>query len=68
MKNKLHKSSTEKMLFGVCGGIAEFLEEKNISVDVSVIRIIWALLAFFYGTGILVYLVFAFVLPYGEDD
>ena len=68
MKNKLHKSSTEKMLFGVCAGLAEFLEEKNISVDVSVIRIIWALLSFFYGAGVLVYLVFAFVLPYGEDD
>ena len=67
MKNKLHKSSTEKMLFGVCGGLAEFLEGKNISIDVSVIRIIWALLAFFYGTGVLVYLVFAFVLPYDEE-
>ena len=68
MKNKLHKSSTEKMLFGVCGGLAENKKKKNISIDVSVIRIIWALLAFFYGTGVLVYLVFAFVLPYGEDD
>ena len=67
MKNKLHKSSTEKMLFGVCGGLAEFLEEKNISVDVSVIRIIWALLSCFYGVGILVYFVFAFVLPYDEE-
>ena len=67
MKNKLHKSSTEKMFFGVCGGLAELLEANNINVDVSVIRIIWALLAFFYGTGILVYLVFAFVLPYDEE-
>ena len=67
MKNKLHKSSTEKMFFGVCGGLAEFLEEKNISVDVSVIRIIWALLSCFYGAGVLVYFVFAFVLPYDEE-
>ena len=67
MKNKLHKSSTEKMLFGVCGGLAEFLEEKNISVDVSVIRIIWALLSCFYGAGVLVYFGFAFVLPYDEE-
>ena len=67
MKNKLHKSSTEKMLFGVCGGLAEFLEEKNISVDVSVIRIIWALLSCFYGAGVLVYFVFAFILPYDEE-
>ena len=55
------------MLFGVCGGLAEFLEEKNISVDVSVIRIIWALLSCFYGVGVLVYFVFAFVLPYDEE-
>ena len=68
MKNKLHKSSTEKMLFGVCGGLAELLEANNINIDVSVIRIIWALLSCFYGVGVLVYFVFAFVLPYGEDD
>ena len=68
MKNKLHKSSTEKMFFGVCGGLAELLEANNINIDVSVIRIIWALLSCFYGVGVLVYLVFAFVLPYGEDD
>lgn len=67
MKNKLHKSSTEKMFFGVCGGLAEFLEANNINIDVSVIRIIWALLAFFYGAGVLVYFVFAFVLPYDEE-
>lgn len=67
MKNKLHKSSTEKMLFGVCGGLAELLEANNINVDVSVIRIIWALLSCFYGVGVLVYFVFAFVLPYDEE-
>ena len=68
MKNKLHKSNTEKMFFGVCGGLAELLEANNINIDVSVIRIIWALLSCFYGVGVLVYFVFAFVLPYGEDD
>ena len=67
MKNKLHKSSTEKMLFGVCGGLAELLEANNINIDVSVIRIIWALLSCFYGVGVLVYFVFAFVLPYDEE-
>ena len=67
MKNKLHKSSTEKMFFGVCGGLAELLEANNINIDVSVIRIIWALLAFFYGFGVLVYFIFAFVLPYDEE-
>ena len=67
MKNKLHKSSTEKMLFGVCGGLAELLEASNINIDVSVIRIIWALLSCFYGAGVLVYFVFAFVLPYDEE-
>ena len=55
------------MFFGVCGGLAELLEANNINIDVSVIRIIWALLAFFYGAGVLVYFVFAFVLPYDEE-
>ena len=68
MKNKLHKSNTEKMFFVFFVGLAELLEANNIKIDVSVIRIIWALLSCFYGVGDLVHFVFAFVLPYGEDD
>jgi phage shock protein PspC (stress-responsive transcriptional regulator) len=39
------------MVGGVCGGLAEYL-----GVDVTVVRIIWALFALFGGTGLVAYL------------
>ena len=55
---RLHKSSTDKKISGVCGGLAEYL-----GCDPTIIRIAWALLAFGWGTGILLYFICAFVLP-----
>ena len=36
MKRKLYKSSKNKKLAGVCGGLAEYL-----NIDVTVVRLIW---------------------------
>ena len=55
---RIHKSARDKKLAGVCGGIAEWL-----GVDPTIIRIVWAVLAFGWGTGVLAYLVCAVVLP-----
>ena len=55
---RIHKSATDKKISGVCAGIAEWL-----GVDPTIIRIVWALLAFGWGTGVLLYLICAFVLP-----
>lgn len=55
---KLYKIEQGKKLCGVCGGIAEYLK-----MDPTVIRLIWALVALFWGTGILLYIVAAFILP-----
>lgn len=54
----IHKSARDKKIAGVCGGIAEWL-----GVDPTVIRIAWAVLACGWGTGVLLYLICAFVLP-----
>ena len=59
---KLYKIEQGKKLCGVCGGIAEYLK-----IDPTVIRLIWALVAVFYGTGILLYLVTALILPNKSD-
>ena len=59
---RLHKSTKDKKLAGVCGGIAEYL-----GVDPTIIRLAWALLAFGWGTGVLAYIVCAFVLPEGDE-
>ena len=55
---RLHKSAKDKKIAGVCGGLAEYL-----GCDPTWIRIAWAVLAFGWGTGILLYFICAFVLP-----
>jgi len=55
---RIHKSARDKKICGVCGGIAEWL-----GCDPTIIRIAWALLAFGWGTGVLLYFICAFVLP-----
>ena len=58
MKRKLYKSSKNKKLAGVCGGLAEYL-----NIDVTVVRPIWAILSLFYGSGIIIYIICALVIP-----
>ena len=55
---RLHKSNSDKKIAGVCSGIAEYL-----GVDPTVIRLVWALLVFGWGSGVLAYIVCALVLP-----
>lgn len=62
MKKRLYRSTTDKKLFGVCGGLAEYF-----GIDPVIIRVIWAALVLFWGTGLLLYLIFAFVLPKDTD-
>ena len=55
---KLYRSSTNKKLFGVCGGLAEYFD-----VDPTVVRIIYLLLLLGAGVGLLAYLICALVMP-----
>ena len=54
---KLYKSLKDRKIAGVCGGIAEYL-----NIDSNVIRIIWVIFAFGFGTGILAYIICALIL------
>jgi phage shock protein PspC (stress-responsive transcriptional regulator) len=47
-----------KKLFGVCSGLANYLD-----VDPTVIRLLFVLAAIMFGTGILLYIILAFVMP-----
>ncbi len=59
MQNKkLTKSRNDRKLCGVCGGFAEYL-----NLDPTVIRLIWVLLVFFAGTGVLAYIIAALIMP-----
>mgnify|MGYP005769892559 FL=1 len=46
------------MLCGVCGGIAEYF-----NIDPSIVRLVWAALVIMGGTGILLYITPATILP-----
>jgi len=55
---KLYRSQKQKIVAGVCGGIAEYFE-----IDPVLIRLIWIVLIVFGGTGILAYLIAWIVIP-----
>ena len=57
MEKRLYRIQEGAKLAGVCGGIAEYL-----NIDPTVVRLIWALIGL-TGTGILAYIVAAFVMP-----
>lgn len=56
--NRLYRSTRNRKIAGICGGIGEYL-----NVDPSLIRIIWLLITFAFGVGILLYLICWIVLP-----
>jgi|SRR5450432_2535062 phage shock protein PspC (stress-responsive transcriptional regulator) len=55
---RLVRSSTDKKIGGVCGGLADYFD-----TDATIIRICWLLAILFAGTGLLVYLVLWIALP-----
>ena len=55
---RLTRSSVDKKIFGVCGGIAEYF-----NIDPVVIRLLWVLAVFCFGTGILAYIIAALIMP-----
>ena len=63
MKKRLYCSKTDKKLCGVCAGVADYF-----GIDPTIVRVIWALLAFFYGTSILLYVIMALVVPEQPDS
>jgi phage shock protein PspC (stress-responsive transcriptional regulator) len=61
MGTRLYRSRDDRMIAGVAGGVADYFQ-----LDPSLVRIVWALLAFAGGFGILLYIVMAIVVP--EED
>ncbi|MBQ6160197.1 MAG: PspC domain-containing protein [Oscillospiraceae bacterium] len=57
MEKKLRKSQN-RVLSGVCGGVAEYLE-----VDPTVVRMIWVGATLLGGCGVLLYIAGAILMP-----
>jgi len=59
----LRRSRRHKVIAGVCGGIAE-----HFGWDISLVRVIWLLVAIFGGGGFLAYLICWIVIPLEEEQ
>ena len=55
---RLYRSKKDKIIGGVCGGIGEYF-----NIDPVIIRLLWSLLIFVGGSGILAYLVAWLIIP-----
>ena len=55
---KLCKSQTDKKIAGVCGGVAEYF-----GVDSTVVGLIWAACSVFFGSGLILYIIAALIMP-----
>jgi phage shock protein C len=55
---RLFKSRTDRMIDGVCGGVAEYF-----ALDPTLVRIVWVLLTFLGGSGILLYIAGMIIIP-----
>ena len=58
MNKKLYRSTKDKVLAGVCGGLGEYFD-----VDPTLVRLACGLLCLYAGTGLLAYVVAACIIP-----
>lgn len=55
---RLYRSQTNRVLAGICGGFAEYL-----NLDPTLVRVLWIFLTIFGGSGIILYIIAYFVIP-----
>lgn len=60
---KLCRSTKDKKLAGVCGGIAEYF-----GIDSTIIRLAFILSFFLWGIGFLAYIISAIVMPQSSNE
>ncbi|HEX5493499.1 MAG TPA: PspC domain-containing protein [Mycobacteriales bacterium] len=62
-EKQLRRSKSERMLFGVCGGVGQYL-----GVDANILRVGVAILTVIGGSGIALYLIGALLIPEEGED
>lgn len=55
---KLYRTEDNKMLAGVCGGVAEYF-----NLDPTLVRVLWVAVSLFAGAGVILYIVMAIIVP-----
>ena len=62
MKKQLMRSGHDKKIAGVCVGVAHYFD-----MDPTIVRVIWGVLAFGYGAGIVAYIILWIIAPEASD-
>ena len=62
MKKQLMRSGRDKKIAGVCAGVAHYFD-----MDPTIVRVIWGVLAFGYGAGIVAYIILWIIAPVAID-
>ena len=62
MKKQIMRSGHDKKIAGVCAGVAHYLD-----MDPTIVRVIWGVLAFGYGAGIVAYIILWIIAPVATD-
>lgn len=60
-ENRLTRSADDRVIAGVCGGIATYLD-----VDPVLVRALFAILTLASGMGLIIYLILWFIMPLDE--
>ena len=55
---RLYRSKKDRMICGVCGGIANYF-----NIDPTLVRLAFVLIAMGAGSGILAYIIAAIIIP-----
>lgn len=62
MNKKLMRSGRDQKIGGVCAGVAHYF-----NIDPTIVRVIWGVLAFCYGAGIVAYLILWAIAPVSNE-
>ena len=55
---RIYRSRQDRMVCGVCGGIAEYFD-----IDPTLVRLVWVIITLMGGAGILAYIIAAIIIP-----
>ena len=56
--NRLMKCESDKIICGVCSGVARYF-----NIDTTLVRVVWAIVALAGGFGVLAYIAAAIIMP-----
>lgn len=58
MNKTLYRTENDKMIGGVCGGLGKYFE-----IDPTIVRILFALIFFGFGAGLMIYVLLWILMP-----